>query len=144
MKKVFNTSLAMFLSLIMVFSFTACFGNEVPDKVGIWSEALFTEDTQLGTGKKVLTVEVEAEEKVVVFTIKTNKKTVGDALQELQLIDGEEGEYGLYVKKVNGMTADYNVNQSYWAFFINGEYASTGVDGTAITEGETYRLTYTK
>ena len=144
MKKVFDSSLLAVISLIMIFSFAACFGNEVSDETGIWSDAVFTEDTQLGVGEKTLTVEVEAEEKVVVFSIHTDKDTVGDALQELELIDGEEGEYGLYVKKVNGMFADYSVNQSYWAFLINGEYASTGVDGATISEGEVYRLVYTK
>lgn len=47
-------------------------------------------------------------------------------------------------EKKNGIVADYNVDQSYWAFLINGEYASTGVDGASITEGETYCLVYTK
>ena len=26
----------------------------------------------------------------------------------------------------------------YWAFYVNGEYASAGVDATDITEGATY------
>ena len=60
------------------------------------------------------------------------------------LIAGEEGDYGLYVKVVNGITADYDVDQSYWAFYIDGDYAMSGVDTTAITEGVTYQLVYTK
>ena len=47
-----------------------------------------------------------------------------------------------YVKKVNGITADYDVDQSYWGFYIDGEYAMTGVDGTSIEEGRIYRLAY--
>ena len=65
-------------------------------------------------------------------------------MQEHDLLKGEEGAYGLYVKTVNGMTADYDKDQHYWAFYINGEYALTGVDGTDITEGTTYRLEYAK
>jgi len=65
-------------------------------------------------------------------------------LIEHGLIDGDEGPYGLYVKVVNGMTADYDVDKSYWSFYINGEYAMTGVDATEITEGTTYQLVYTK
>lgn len=72
------------------------------------------------------------------FEIHTDKETVGEALTELGLIAGEESEYGLYVKTVNGMTADYDTDGKYWAFYINDEYAQTGVDATAITEGETY------
>jgi len=72
------------------------------------------------------------------FEIHTDKETVGDALLELGLIAGEEGEYGLYVKTVNGITADYDKDGVYWAFYVNGEYALTGVDSTKITEGESY------
>ncbi|MCM1388174.1 MAG: DUF4430 domain-containing protein [Bacillus sp. (in: Bacteria)] len=72
------------------------------------------------------------------FEIHTDKETVGEALLELGLIAGEESEYGLYVKTVNGITADYDTDGVYWAFYINGEYAVTGVDSTAVTEGETY------
>lgn len=143
MKKKFRASLAVFVSVLVLFSLVSCSGNGLSDG-SIWSDATYTEDIQLGKGQKTITVEVEAEEKVVVFTVKTDKETVGEALQELELIEGEEGEYGLYVKTVNGMLADYSVNQSYWAFLINGEYASTGVDGAVIADKEIYRLVYTK
>lgn len=74
------------------------------------------------------------------FEIHTDKETVGEALLELGLIAGDEGEYGLYVKTVNGITADYDTDGVYWAFYVNGEYASAGVDATPITEGESYAL----
>lgn len=72
------------------------------------------------------------------FEIHTDKETVGDALQELGLIEGEEGEYGLFVKTVNGITADYDKDGSYWAFYVNDEYAQEGVDATAVVEGAAY------
>ena len=42
------------------------------------------------------------------------------------------------MKTVNGITADYDADGVYWAFYINGEYAQTGVDTTPIVEGEEY------
>ena len=72
------------------------------------------------------------------FEIHTDKETVGEALLELGLIAGDESEYGLYVKTVNGITADYDKDGVYWAFYVNGEYAQTGVDSTSITEGDSY------
>lgn len=72
------------------------------------------------------------------FEVHTDKETVGEALEELGLIAGDEGEYGLYVKTVNGITADYDADGVYWAFYVNGEYAATGVDSTPIAEGESY------
>lgn len=72
------------------------------------------------------------------FDIKSDKATVGEALLDEKLIEGDESEYGLYVKKVNGIEAIYENDGTYWAFYVNGEYASTGVDSTAIEEGATY------
>ena len=72
------------------------------------------------------------------FEIHTDKTIVGEALTELELISGEKGDYGLYVKTVNGITADYDTDKTYWAFYINGEYASSGVDTTEIKEGDSY------
>ena len=83
---------------------------------------------------------VDADGNETDFVINTDKETVGDALLEQNLIEGEEGDYGLYVKTVNGITADYDTDQTYWAFYVNGEYASTGVDSTPVNEGDTYEF----
>lgn len=72
------------------------------------------------------------------FEIHTDAATVGDALTELGLIEGEESEYGLYVKTVNGITADYDTDGKYWAFYVDGAYAQAGVDATEITDGASY------
>ncbi len=93
----------------------------------------------LGEGSKVFTFTVVDEAGAQTpFEIHTDQETVGAALAELGLIDGDEGEYGLYVKTVNGITADYDTDGKYWSFYINDEYAQTGVDATDITEGDSY------
>lgn len=117
--------------------------NKAPEK-GLWEAATYTEDTEFGSGTKTVKVEVKAEEKSVIFTLNTDKTTLGDALLEHNLISGEKGAYGLYVKVVNGITADYDVNQSYWSLTKDDVYMQTGVDGTEISDGEHYELTYTK
>lgn len=98
-----------------------------------------SEATILGEGATefAFTV-VDKDGNETVFEIHTDKTIVGDALLELELIAGDEGDYGLYVKTVNGITADYDVDKTYWAFYINGEYAMTGVDATNITAGDSY------
>ena len=63
---------------------------------------------------------------------------LGAALLSLGLIAGEDSEYGLYVKTVNDVTVDYDQDGKYWAFYVDGEYAATGVDSTDITAGATY------
>ena len=72
------------------------------------------------------------------FTVKTDAKTVGEALIGVGLIAGEDGPYGLYVKTVDGEMLDYDTHKKYWAFYENGIMAMTGVDQTEITEGAVY------
>ena len=48
------------------------------------------------------------------------------------------------IDSVNSIAAAWDKDQTYWAFYINGEYAATGIDGTEITAGTTYGLTLTK
>ena len=99
------------------------------------------EGGELGEGSKEFALTVtDKDGNETQFEIHTDKETVGEALQELNLIDGEEGEYGLFVKTVNGITADYDADGVYWAFYVNGEYAASGVDVTQITEGDSYAL----
>ena len=69
---------------------------------------------------------------------------MGEALEELGIIAGDESEWGLYVKTINGITADYDTDGSYWAFYIDGEYAMTGVDATEIDEDAVYAFAIEK
>ena len=103
------------------------------------AEAMNSDVTVLGEGQTEFNFEVtDADGNVTKFQIHTDETVVGPALVNLGLIDGDESEWGLYVKTVNGITADYDVDQSYWAFYVDGEYAMTGVDSTDITAGSTY------
>lgn len=153
MNKTLKTIVSLLLILLTVCVLTACGKkNAAPaqeqaaaaEKSGLWANAAYDRDTSFGSGKTTLLVEVKAEDRSVTFTLKTDKETVGAALLEHGLIAGDEGEFGLYVKAVNGITADYDVDQSYWGFFKNGEMMMTGVDGEKIEDGGHYELVYTK
>lgn len=74
------------------------------------------------------------------FTVRTEAQTVGDALLEEGLISGEKGPYGLYVTEVNGIRAVYEEDGYYWSFYIDGEYAMSGVDATDVQDGAEYML----
>ena len=141
-KKFFSLLLCMMLTVAMAFSTTGCSGNnkesDVQTETQVEADAQ-TDATVLGEGQTVFTFNVtDADGNETNFEIHTDKETVGDALLELNLIAGEDSEYGLYVKTVNGITADYDKDQTYWAFYVNGEYAQTGVDSTNVTAGDTY------
>lgn len=93
----------------------------------------------VNTGTKEFTfVVVDLDGNSTTFNIKSDKATVGEALLDEKLIEGDEGAYGLYVKRVNGIEAIYENDGTYWSFYINGEYAMTGVDTTNIEDGFTY------
>ena len=72
------------------------------------------------------------------YTVKTDKTVVGDALKEEGLISGTEDQFGLYVNTVCGEYHKWEDDGKYWAFYIDGKYAMTGVDKTKIEEGRTY------
>ena len=74
----------------------------------------------------------------VSFEISTEETTVGAALSAVGLIQGEEGPYGLMVSHVNGVKLDYDEDKAYWAFYIDGGYAMSGVDQTEIESGKAY------
>ena len=140
MKKTIKQTVAILLALVFMAALVSCNKNETD----VWESATYTEDQTFGEGAKTVVVEVKAQERSVTFTVKTDKDTVGAALMEHGLIDGEEGPYGLYVKAVNGMKADYDTDKHYWALYVNGEISMTGVDTTEITEGATYQMIYSK
>ena len=141
-KKIAMLILAMMLIASMAVSTVGCGSNGEAENNSQTGEVQHTEDAQItvlgeGAAQFAFTV-VDKDGNETAFEIHTDKEIVGDALLELELIAGEESEYGLFVKTVNGITADYNEDQTYWAFYVNGEYATSGVDTTTIEEGMTY------
>ena len=141
MKKTIKTTILLLFAFALVLALVSC--NTVK-KTGLWEDAEYRKDMEFGKGSKTVVVEVKAEDEMVSFTIHTDKTTVGAALLEHGLIEGEDSIYGMYVKVVNGMRADFDEDQSYWGFYIDGELSFTGVDTTEITEGVTYQLVYTR
>ena len=147
-KKTLSLFLCIVLTVAMALFTTGCNGNtgnenqtqEQGSKNSSENQTdLYTDITVLGEGeKKFAFIVVDSEENETTFAIRTDKETVGEALLDLELISGEQGDYGLYVKTVNNITADYDKNGTYWAFYVNDEYATSGVDKTMITEGATY------
>lgn len=117
--------------------------GEIPAE-GLWEKATYREDKTFGNGAKTVKVTVKAGEHSVTFTVKTDKDNLGDALLEHKLVEGEDGAYGLYIKKVNGILADYDVDQTYWSFQIGGEAQMNGVSDAKIQGGESFELVRTK
>ena len=144
-----NNSMKKLLSLVLAFVLTAalaltgCSGKpaettapiEAPESAG--SSAF----TILGEGEKSFElIIVDKEGKEHLYLIHTDEEMVGYALIEHKLIEGEQGQYGMYIQSVLGQVLDYETDGMYWAFYVNGEYAMTGVDQTPVTADTSYML----
>ncbi len=142
-KKALSYILCIVLIEAIALFTTACNDNKTNDTTTTTENAVSTTEspkaTVLGKGEKKFNFTVtDLQGNETVFEINTDKKTVGEALLDLELISGEDGQYGLYVKTVNGITLDYDKDGAYWAFYANGEYATSGVDTTDIVAGTSY------
>ena len=134
-KKMLSLVLCMVLIAAMALSMSGC-GSDTGDTTPTIPNA---ELQPVGQGEtKFVFVAEDLSGNQTWYEVSTGKTTVGEALMELELISGESGPYGLYVKAVNGITLDYETDGKYWAFYVDGEYGLTGVDMTDIVPGSTY------
>lgn len=127
MKKYEKTLIAVFSVLIVVVAIFFTTG-ELERYTGTNDHAKFTLLVDDGTGN------------ITLHEITTTKKYLGEALIDEGVIEGEQGPYGMYIKSVYGVKASYEETGTYWAFYIGGEYARSGVDTTVVTDGTTYSL----
>lgn len=135
MKKRISIVLCLTMILAMCFGMVAC-GKKAPTEPTTVS---MVSGQTYGSGNTSFAFAVtDPDGKETAVTVKTDKDTVGAALLDLGLVEGEDSEYGLYVTTVNGITLDYEKDGKYWAFYINGEYAMTGVDATPVEDGASY------
>ena len=141
MKKTVKSIALLLIVFATLLSAVSC--NTV-DKEGLWESATYRRDMEFGKGEKTVMVEVKVSDESVTFTIHTDEEMLGDALIAHGLIAGEEGAYGLYVKEVNGIKADYDTDGAYWGFYKDGEYLMSGVDTTVIEDGAHYEIVYTR
>ena len=103
-------------------------------------------DSDASTATKItITVQVVNDKgETKSYTIETAEKYLRGALEQENLVEGEDGPYGLYIKKVNGLSADYETDGAYWSIYEGDTAAMTGVDEIELKDGGLYKLVYTK
>ena len=108
--------------------------------LGVWMMNR-PETTQGSKTYTVTVVHSDGNEKTFEYT--TDEEYLGDALLAEGLIAGEDGPYGLTLLTVDGEDAVWETDSAYWALFIGGEYATTGVSDTPVGDGDSFTLEYT-
>ena len=87
-------------------------------------------------GDKDLTIHVShSDGSDKTFELSTDAEFLYDAQAEEGILQGEQGEYGLFVTTVDGETADSDAGE-YWMYDVNGEMAQYGVDTQPVADGD--------
>lgn len=111
--------------------------------VAIFAGVYFATRPDTAAGAKHITVTVvhkDATERVV--EIDTDEEMLRGALEQVDLVQGSDSEYGLFITTVDGYTADDSA-QEWWCVTKGGEMVNTGVDATPIYDGDAFELTLT-
>lgn len=74
------------------------------------------------------------------FEIKTNEEFLRGALEQENLVQGDDGEYGLFITAVDGEEADGNAQQWWCICDGDGNMLPTGVDAAAIHDGDAFQI----
>lgn len=149
-----NRKLLSVLSLIVLLAITAlsvisCTKAETPEDTNtdtvVDSAADTTASSESAKAVEITVYVTDDKGETAEYVITTEATTLRGALEQENLIQGDESEYGLYVKTVNGVTADYDTDGAYWAFYDgNDQYLMTSVDGTSIADKDVFKIIYTK
>ena len=97
-------------------------------------------------GSKAITLEVvNQESETKEYEVHTDAEYLLDAMKDAKdlTFDGEPGDYGYSLFTINGETHDWNVDGSYWAIYVNGDYGNYSVDTQPGADGDVFRFEYT-
>ena len=92
-------------------------------------------------GDKHIVVEVvHADGASKEYEYDTDEEYLRNVLEPAGLIAGEDSEYGMFVKTVDGYTVD-DAKQEWWCFTQDGVQVNTGVDTTPVADGDHFEIT---
>ena len=90
--------------------------------------------------KEIDIIVIHADKTENTFTYQTDAEYLVDVLLENELVDGEMGAYGLFIKTADGETAD-DSKQQWWCITKGGEKVNNGADTLPVADGDQFELT---
>ena len=124
--------------MIVILAFVAVVGLVT----GLWFGLQEKPQDTGAEGASFTVVVVHGDKTEKTFSYTAQGGMLGDVLEAEGLIESDGADDGMF-HTVDGEKADWNENQSYWAFYIGSDYAMTGIYATAIEDGAAYKLEYT-
>ncbi len=100
------------------------------------------------TGSKNVELEVvDNDNNTQIYTIHTDAAVLTDVMDELASAqdfsyEGTSSSLGYYIETVNGVTADYTKDGSYWAIYVNGDYGQYSADTQPVNDNDIFKLSY--
>ena len=134
MKKTLILSLSLVM-LLAVAVFTGC-----SDGPGQYDG----EGIDIGEGAITFRFEMTDQDgEVTAWNVSTDQTMLGDALLEVGLIRGEESAHGLMVSHVYDVRADWNLDNAWWALYIDETRSDYGVSSVEIDSEVKYAFVFT-
>ncbi|MBO5868005.1 MAG: hypothetical protein J6Q54_03740 [Oscillospiraceae bacterium] len=123
--------IAILLILTLVLGLVACTADtqKTPETTAAAGEKLSFTVTVVHADKTEKTFEYQAEPGKLGAFLEAENLIIGSGDGMFHTVDGEK--------------ADWNENQSYWAFYVDGTYAMKGIYDTDMEAGKVYKLEYT-
>ena len=108
--------------------------------------ALFGPKTTEGSKNVTLSVVSKSGDSTT-YETKTDALVLQELMDELKdegfTYGGAESEYGLMVDTINGVRADYTLDDAYWSFYVNDGYSNYGISEQPVNDGDDFSIVYT-
>lgn len=95
------------------------------------------------TGEKHITITVTYQDGTSEsYDADTDAEYLKEAAESVLSLEGEDTQYGYSVYTINGVSADFQNKNVYWAIYVNGEYGNYSIDRQPIADGDAYAFIY--
>lgn len=102
----------------------------------------FTREAPVEGEKKITVTVVHKDQSEKRFVCRTQEDYLGPVLLAEQIVQGEMGQFGLFILSADGEVADWSVDQGWWAVYEGDTLAPVGADELVIEDGDSFRLVY--
>lgn len=90
--------------------------------------------------KEVTVTVIHGDQSEKEFACQTDAAYLGEVLTKESIVEGEDGQYGLFITSADGEAAD-DSKQQWWCITKDGEQVNTSADQTPIQDGDRFELT---